>query len=72
MLSCKFKMFSLWIGGVSLVTTVLTPAIKIIKSKEEKFKTFETIKGKFVLQAKVTILITGLSGFYAIRTQCLE
>ncbi len=54
----------LWIGGVSMVTTVLIPAIKKMKSKEEQIKTFETIEGKFALQAKITTLLTGLSGFY--------
>lgn len=54
----------LWIGGVSMVTTVLIPAIKRMKSKEEQIKTFEAIEGKFALQAKVTTLLTGLSGFY--------
>ena len=54
----------LWIGGVSLVTTVLIPAIKKMKSKEEQIKTFETIEGKFAIQAKVTTFLTGLSGFY--------
>lgn len=54
----------IWIGGVSMVTTVLIPAIKKMKSKEEQIKTFETMEGKFVLQAKVTTLLTGLSGFY--------
>lgn len=54
----------LWIGGVSMVTTVLIPAIKKIKSKEEQIKTFEAIEGKFAIQAKVTTVLTGLSGFY--------
>ena len=54
----------LWIGGVSMVTTVLIPAIKKMKSKHEQIETFERIEGKFALQAKVTTLITGLSGFY--------
>lgn len=57
----------LWIGGVSMVTTVLIPAIKKMKSKEEQIRTFETIEGKFALQAKVTTLLTGLSGFYMIN-----
>ena len=30
----------LWIGGVSMVTTVLIPAIKRMKSKEEQIETF--------------------------------
>ena len=54
----------LWIGGVAMVTTVLIPAIKKMTSKEDQIKTFETIQGKFAIQAKITTLLTGLSGFY--------
>lgn len=54
----------LWIGGVAMVTTVIIPAIKKIKSKEEKIEIFEKIEGRFALQAKITTLLTGLSGFY--------
>ncbi len=54
----------LWIGGVAMVTTVLIPAIKKLKSKDEQIKTFEMIEGKFATQAKVTTLLTGLTGFY--------
>ncbi len=54
----------LWIGGVAMVTTVLIPAIKKLKSKEERIDTFEQIEGRFALQAKITTLITGITGFY--------
>ena len=54
----------LWIGGVGMVTTVIIPAIKRLKSKDEQIKTFEQIEGRFALQAKITTLLTGLSGFY--------
>ena len=54
----------LWIGGVAMVTTVLIPAIKRMKSKEDQVTTFEAIESRFSLQAKVTTLLTGLSGFY--------
>ncbi|UCE94873.1 MAG: hypothetical protein JSV73_06305 [Flavobacteriaceae bacterium] len=54
----------LWIGGVAMVTTVIIPAVKKLKSKEDQIKTFEEIEGKFSLQAKITTLLTGLSGFY--------
>jgi len=43
----------LWIGGVSMVTTALIPAIKKMKSKEEQIKTFETIEGKFAIRQKL-------------------
>jgi len=54
----------LWIGGVAMVTTVIIPAVKSMKSKEDKIKTFENIEGRFAIQAKITTLITALSGFY--------
>lgn len=54
----------LWIGGVAMVTTVIIPAIKKMKSKEEQIETFEKIEGRFAFQAKITTLLTGLSGFY--------
>jgi uncharacterized membrane protein len=56
----------LWIGGVSMVTTVIIPAVKKMKSKEEQIETFEKIEGRFALQAKITTLITGISGFYMV------
>jgi uncharacterized membrane protein len=54
----------LWIGGVAMVTTVIIPAVKKLKSKEDQIKTFEQIEGRFALQSKITTLLTGLSGFY--------
>ncbi len=54
----------LWIGGVAMVTTVILPAVRKMKSKEERMETFEKIEGRFATQAKVTTLITALSGFY--------
>ncbi|MCG8577160.1 MAG: hypothetical protein MI810_19920 [Flavobacteriales bacterium] len=54
----------LWIGGVAMVTTVLIPAIKRMVSKEEQIQTFEKIEGRFSLQAKITTLVTGITGFY--------
>lgn len=54
----------LWIGGVAMVTTVIIPAVKKMKSKEEQIETFERLEGRFSLQAKVTTLITAITGFY--------
>jgi uncharacterized membrane protein len=54
----------LWIGGVAMVTTVLIPAIKRMVSKEDQIQTFEKIEGRFSLQAKITTLVTGITGFY--------
>lgn len=54
----------LWIGGVAFVTTVLIPAIRSNKSTDNRFNLFEMLEGKFSFQAKLTTLLTGLSGFY--------
>ena len=54
----------LWIGGVAFVTTVLIPAIRSSQSPENRLRIFETLEGKFSFQAKLTTLLTGLSGFY--------
>ncbi|WP_233897198.1 hypothetical protein [Tenacibaculum piscium] len=54
----------LWIGGVAMVTTVIIPAVKNLTTKDAQIKTFEQIEGRFATQAKVTTLLTGLSGFY--------
>lgn len=56
-----------WIGGVAMVTTVLIPSIKRLKSKEDQITTFEGIEGKFALQAKITTILTALTGFYMVE-----
>ncbi len=53
-----------WIGGVAMVTTVLLPATKRIKTPEQRVQFFEQVEQRFAWQARVTTLITGLSGFY--------
>jgi len=54
----------IWIGGVGMVTMVLIPAVKRMSSKEAKIETFEKIEGRFSQIAKITIVLTALSGFY--------
>jgi uncharacterized membrane protein len=54
----------LWIGGVGFVTTVLIPSLKRITDKGDRLDLFEKLEGKFALQAKVSTLITGVTGIY--------
>lgn len=54
----------LWIGGVAMVTTVLLPATRRLKSDEERVAFFERVEGRFAGQARLTTLLTGLTGFY--------
>ena len=57
----------LWIGGVAMVTTVLLPATKRMKTPAERVRFFESVERGFGLQARVTTLITGLSGLYLVH-----
>jgi uncharacterized membrane protein len=54
----------LWIGGVAMVTTVLLPAIRRMKSSENPVELFEKFQTKFAMQARIASLLTGASGFY--------
>ena len=57
----------LWIGGVSMVTTVIIPAVKRMSDPGEQMDTFEKIEGRFSLQAKITTLLTAVTGFYMLH-----
>lgn len=57
----------LWIGGVAFVTTVLIPAIHHNQSPDNRLALFELLEGKFSFQAKLSTLLTGLSGFYMLH-----
>jgi uncharacterized membrane protein len=53
-----------WIGGVSLVTLVLLPAVSRFSEPERRAALFEEIEGRFSLQAKFSVTLAGLTGFY--------
>jgi uncharacterized membrane protein len=53
-----------WIGGVSLVTLVLLPAVARFSEPERRAALFEEIEGRFSSQAKASVTLAGLTGFY--------
>ena len=57
----------LWIGGVAMVTTVLLPTVRKLKSKEDLISNFEKMEGRFAGQAKILTVLTALSGFYMLH-----
>ena len=57
----------LWIGGVAFVTSVLLPAVRRIKSPDERVAFFEQVERRFARQARVTTVLAGMSGFYMIE-----
>ena len=56
----------LWIGGVSMVTTVILPAVARSASSHEPLALFERIEHRFARQARWTTAIVGVSGFYLV------
>ena len=53
-----------WIGGVSMATTVALPAIRRGDLGENPLKAFEAIERRFIWQARTSVIIVGLSGLY--------
>jgi uncharacterized membrane protein len=56
----------LWIGGVGFVTTVLLPAVRRMKSPDERVAFFEAVERRFAWQARGTTLLVGATGFYLV------
>jgi len=57
----------LWIGGVAMVTTVLLPSVRSMKTPEERVASFETVERRFAWQARGTTLLTALTGLYMVH-----
>src|SRR5262249_53892170 len=49
-----------WIGGVAMVTIVVLP----LAQRSDDFGLFERLERRFAPQARLAVLIAGLSGFY--------
>ncbi len=54
----------IWIGGVSMVTTIVLPAVRRLDTAAKRVGLFEAIEGRFVWQARIATLLVGASGFY--------
>ena len=53
-----------WIGGVALVTTIVIPRARALANAHDALAAFKAFEGPFAAQARVSILLVGLSGFY--------
>ena len=53
-----------WIGGVSMVTIVILPALRRHFDPSQQLQMFETIEGGFSFQAKISVTLAGFSGLY--------
>ena len=55
-----------WIGGVTLITLVILPAISRLPDPAARLRLFEAIEGRFSSQARISVTLAGLSGFYMV------
>jgi len=54
----------IWIGGVSMATTVALPAVRRGDLGVNPLQAFQAIEHRFVWQARIAIIVAGLTGFY--------
>jgi uncharacterized membrane protein len=53
-----------WIGGVAVVTTIVLPNARKIPDAAVAVAAFEAFESRFARQARVSVLLAGLSGAY--------
>lgn len=56
-----------WIGGVAMVTTIVLPRARILADAQAALTAFEAFEGPFAAQARFSILLAGISGFYMLN-----
>ena len=56
----------IWIGGVSMVTSIALPAVRRGEFGADRLAAFQAIERRFVWQARGAIIIVGATGFYMI------
>lgn len=54
----------LWIGGVAFVTVVLLPSVRNSAPPAERLQDFHRFERRFAPQARVWVLLAGLTGFW--------
>ena len=54
----------IWIGGVSMVTSVVLPAVRRGQFGEDRLRAFQAVEHRFVWQARTAIIVVGATGFY--------
>ena len=56
----------IWIGGVSMATTVALPAVRRGDLGANWLSAFQAIEHRFARQARTAIVVVGLTGFYMV------
>ena len=53
-----------WIGGIAIVTTIVLPQSRLLTDANAAIASFETFERPFARQARVSVTLAGISGFY--------
>lgn len=61
----------LWIGGVGFVTTVLIGVIRREHAPQRRMAAFLRHEAQFAWQARVTVAVVGISGFWIVHRLAL-
>ena len=56
----------LWIGGLAVVTTTIFPSIRRNVPPRERLGAFVRFEGRFAPQARIWVLLAGVSGAYMV------
>jgi uncharacterized membrane protein len=56
----------IWIGGVSMATTVVLPAVRRGHLGKDRLQAFQAIERRFVWQARTAVILVGLTGLYMV------
>jgi len=56
-----------WIGGVAMVTTIVLPRARALANAHAALAAFDAFEAPFATQARFSILLAGLSGFYMLN-----
>jgi uncharacterized membrane protein len=54
----------IWIGGVSMATTVALPAVRRGDLGSDRLVAFQAFERRFAWQARIAVILVGLTGFY--------
>lgn len=54
----------IWVGGVSMATTVALPAVRRGDLGQDRLQAFQAIERRFAWQARTAVVLVGLTGFY--------
>ena len=53
-----------WIGGIAIVTTIVLPQSRLLPDANAAIASFEKFERPFARQARISVTLAGISGFY--------